>query len=384
MANSFGRVNQALRLDNGLRSSGALSIAFVLLAVWTCWAFRAKVTRYEMSESARLEVNGSASPVQANAAGRLVRSRLVLGAEVHAGDVLVELDSDAERLSLQEQRAHLLSIEPEIAALRSQMNSEDAGHSDERRVLHYSTDAARAQFNEAETQAQLSAKEAERTDRLHAEGIVSDADAQKAQTDALSKRAAAENLRVAISRLEPELEVHERDREVRLKQIAVDISKLEADESITQATVKRLENTLENRVIRAAIDGRLGECAILRPGAHISEGEQVGVILPTGRIQIVAEFDPSAALGKVRPGQPATLRLQGFPWAQFGTVPARVSRVADDIRDGKVRVELAVSPVPHSRIPYQHGLPGSVEVEVERVSPAVLVLRSAGQAIGAR
>jgi hypothetical protein len=29
----------------------------------------------------------------------------------------------------------------------------------------------------------------------------------------------------------------------------------------------------------------------------------------------------------------------------------------------------------------QHGLPGSVEVDVEEVSPAVLVLRAAGQSL---
>jgi membrane fusion protein (multidrug efflux system) len=99
---------------------------------------------------------------------------------------------------------------------------------------------------------------------------------------------------------------------------------------------------------------------------------------------VIAEFQPADALGKVHPGQHATLRLQGFPWAQFGTVPAEVSRVAGDIRDGKVRVELAVNPVAGSRIPLQHGLPGSVEVEVERISPLALVLRSAGQVLGSR
>ena len=33
-------------------------------------------------------------------------------------------------------------------------------------------------------------------------------------------------------------------------------------------------------------------------------------------------------------------------------------------------------------IPLQHGLPGTVEVEVERVSPATLVLREVGKHLG--
>ena len=92
----------------------------------------------------------------------------------------------------------------------------------------------------------------------------------------------------------------------------------------------------------------------------------------------MAEFTPSAALGRLRPGQSGTLRLQGFPWAQYGTISAKVTHVADEVRDGKIRVELALDPHSHSPIPFQHGLPGSVEVEVERVSPAALILRTAG------
>ena len=49
------------------------------------------------------------------------------------------------------------------------------------------------------------------------------------------------------------------------------------------------------------------------------------------------------------------------------------------MRDGNVRVELSVQPDADSRIPLQHGLPGSVEIEIERASPATLVLRAAGK-----
>jgi membrane fusion protein, adhesin transport system len=98
----------------------------------------------------------------------------------------------------------------------------------------------------------------------------------------------------------------------------------------------------------------------------------------------VAEFAPDAALGKIHPGQNAVVKLEGFPWAQFGTLSARVARVAGEIRDGKVRVELAVKAPAGSRITLEHGLPGSVEVEVEQISPALLLLRSAGRAVGAR
>jgi membrane fusion protein (multidrug efflux system) len=58
-----------------------------------------------------------------------------------------------------------------------------------------------------------------------------------------------------------------------------------------------------------------------------------------------------------------------------------VSSVGSEIRGGRVRVELAVRPNPASPIPLQHGLPGAVEVEVERLAPVSLVLRAAGRLV---
>jgi membrane fusion protein (multidrug efflux system) len=113
----------------------------------------------------------------------------------------------------------------------------------------------------------------------------------------------------------------------------------------------------------------------------VSDSARLQAIVPEGILKIVALFQPSEALGRVRPGQPARVRFDGFPWTQYGSTPARVSNVAAELRDGRIRVELtfdagALTTIPG--IPYQHGLTALVDVEIERVSPATLVLRSAG------
>ena len=382
MSISFRRTNLALNNDHGRVSGFLLAIALLLLAVWIMWAFRARVTRYEVSDTARLELTAATFPVQASVSGSLVNNYLQLGREVQAGEVLAELDSRAERLSLDEEKTRAAAFEPQLSALRAELESESAGANGEQRVLSFSESAAQAQLREAEAQAALSAKEAQRAESLRKEGIIAEAEVQRAEADAQSKRAASDNLRAALAKLAPEQGVRDTDREVKLRELSEEIAKLNADWTASLATVRRLEYEVERRKIRASATGRLGECAILRTGMHISEGQQLGVILPSGRLQITAEFQPSAALGKLRAGQLAVMRLQGFPWAQYGTVPARVLRVADEIRDGKVRVELAVNGTPPVRIPLQHGLPGSVEVAVERISPAGLVMRSAGDLVG--
>jgi multidrug resistance efflux pump len=104
--------------------------------------------------------------------------------------------------------------------------------------------------------------------------------------------------------------------------------------------------------------------------------------VPTGELRIVASFEPADALGRIQPGQPARLRLDGFPWTEYGSISATVTHVGSEVRDGRIRVELAVNPHSANRVPMQHGLPGTVQVVVERISPASLVLRVVGRGLG--
>jgi len=78
----------------------AIVVAAGLLGAWTAWFLLARVPLYETSSVARIEAADAAHPVDAQIAGRAVRVNLVVGARVRAGDVLVELDADGERLAL--------------------------------------------------------------------------------------------------------------------------------------------------------------------------------------------------------------------------------------------------------------------------------------------
>lgn len=104
-------------------------------------------------------------------------------------------------------------------------------------------------------------------------------------------------------------------------------------------------------------------------------------MVPPGELRVVGYFHPQKSLGRLRQGQRARLRLHGFSWLQYGSIPVKVAQVASEPRDNWLRVELTVQTHQQSRIPLQHGLPGSVEVVTEKVTPATLVLRTAGKVI---
>jgi hypothetical protein len=58
-----------------------------------------------------------------------------------------------------------------------------------------------------------------------------------------------------------------------------------------------------------------------------------------------------------------------------------VTRVASETREQRVRVELAVQHGAASPIPLRHGMPGIAEIEVERVAPLALLVRSLGRTV---
>ena len=101
----------------------------------------------------------------------------------------------------------------------------------------------------------------------------------------------------------------------------------------------------------------------------------------TSATTIEAHFSP-AVQGRIQPGQMARLRLDSYPWLQYGTVPAMVTTVPRAPREGWLAVRLNITADPPSPIVLDYGMTGAVEVAVEEVSPAELLLRAAGRGLG--
>ena len=95
---------------------------------------------------------------------------------------------------------------------------------------------------------------------------------------------------------------------------------------------------------------------------------------------VVASFS-AESLGRIRQGQYALLRFDAAAKEdQAGPIPAIVLNVAPAAQaKGPGRVELYPLPQGASRIPARETLTGRVDVEIEYLSPAALVMRASGQ-----
>jgi membrane fusion protein (multidrug efflux system) len=379
MSTVFSRTTQSLAADHGRGARWGLLLAAALLGAWGAWCGLARLTVYAVTDTARLEVAHAVAPIETPVDGRVVATNLVLGREVQAGEGLIELETETQRLQRQEERTRLAALTQQLAALRTEVGAASQALTEAQQAAQVAVDEARAQFQEALVRAQFATEEATRAARLHARGFLAEVDLLRLQAEAQRRQAAASSLQLAVERLQREQQMRQSDRKVQLERLQREITQLEGQRTTITATLERLAHELERRHIRAPVAGRLGEVTPLQIGTFVKAGDRLAAVVPAGSLKVVADFLPAVALGRVQAGQPARLRLDSFPWAQYGSLVATVASVASEVREGRVRVELTVPPQPTVRLHLQHGLPGTLEVEVERATPATLVLRAAGQ-----
>jgi len=380
MATAFSRTLHALKSDRGRGVSIAALMAAALVGGWVAWGSLASVAVYETTANARLEASLATSAIQSQVAGRVLESKLTVGRAVKAGDVLVQLDDRRLTLAVDEKRAAIGATEKEIVGLRSQATAESAARSEEQRVTVTAADGARANQRDAVAAAKAASMEADRIRQLRTSGLISEREYQQALTAHERSQAVADRETIVITRIDREQRAKDQERETRMRKLETEIARLQGESEKHVAEIATLRDEASRYAVRAPIDGRIGEAVILRPGSVIGT-EKIAAIIPESQIQIVANY-PAAAMGRIQVGQPARMRMEGYPWMQYGALEAVVTRVAGEVRDGGVRIELSVDGSHAPRIPLRHGLPGSLEIEVERVTPAALALRSAGRVLG--
>jgi membrane fusion protein (multidrug efflux system) len=379
MALPFARSVRSLERDGYARSVLLVLTGAALLAGWGAWAGLGRVRLYETTARARLETVEPLHRIEAPISGRVLEVLVELGQAVEADQPLVRLESAAQRLELSEAEARLDALRAQIGPLEAELAVALEHASQSQATARSAVSEAAAQERAVRTAADLARDRSQRLERLAGGGAVSETQRLEAEADAVRSTSEAEAAGYAVRRMRWEQLVRHTDSRTRVEALRRELARVEGEVEAARAAVERLREALERRVVRAPRAGRVAEMETLSAGRVMESGAHLLSILPNGPLRVVAHFAPRQAFGRIRPGLPAQMRLDGFPWTQFGMLRARVERVADETREEGVRVELALLEPSAFPAPLDHGLPGSVEVEVEEVSPAELVLRAAGQ-----
>lgn len=386
MAYPFERT---LRSLNGYESkTQVLLVALVVLALGglTAWAFGAQVPVMKVSSQGRIEPHNAIHRLEPPGAGRVVRSMLKLDEDVKKGDLLIEFDTKSERLELEQSNATLAGLEQELSVVKDQIANKKA-------ELAASSQADEIALRESiERQEELAprqrlAKERAELAQKSPTGSLSELEKLERLTEADTLDSASRAQSLATVRLQREQAVRRQTLGAQLLALKREELRIEGQARELKVAIERLEYAIERKHYRAPASGRLVDVAELGSGAFIAEGQRLGTILAAdAKVRVRARF-PKEMVGLIQPGQSAQLKLDGYPWTIYGTVPATVTRVGTEpgitatpeAIPGTVRVELELLQPADSRIQLRHGLTATVEVEVARASPVALLMRAIGE-----
>jgi len=356
MSMPSARSLRSLEIDSFRRPSIQILLILALLTVWGGWLLLARVPIYASSSTARIEANGLLFPVTAAETQRIVDLNFQLGQKVAAGVRLVGLETGDIENERTAQQAHLTALLHQRAAAQTALASQHEEFARAIQLAQSAVDLARARYELAAAGASLP-----------------------------STPTTIASLQADYVQLSWNQQVSANSWRIQLADLQRSVLTLDGEITTTQSTLATLAHRLDARSVRAPVTGTLIEAAALQQGEFVQAGQRLGVILAASTavapFKAVAYFSPQVALGRIHPGQHVYLRLDGFPWSQYGAIPAAVSNVAGEVRDQQVRVELTIAANAQGSIPLQHGLPGAVDIELERVSPLLILLRAAGRFI---
>ena len=94
---------------------------------------------------------------------------------------------------------------------------------------------------------------------------------------------------------------------------------------LAKARIKTAEMTL-----RSPIDGTVSGLAVSSLGQVVAVGEQVMQIVPQDARLEIECYLPNGDIGFVRKDQKAVVKIESFPFTDYGTIDAAVERVAHD------------------------------------------------------
>jgi multidrug resistance efflux pump len=382
MAIPFSRSLRALDSEQPGAGSTLQALLGVFTVIWCIWFFCARVRVTAIANAGRIEATERGHPIQPIVHGYVIAVHEELGRTVSRGDVLLELDATTERYELARRRAEQRALELQRDALEAEAEVAARAVAAQREASLVHVEEAHARSAQADGLLRFREEERTRSVNLQSAGVLSEVEVARRVAETEQQQAEVGVMGIAARRIRADQSVSDGERVERLAALRHELTVVGGSLSANAAAIEEDEHELDKRLIRAPVSGRIGEVLPTTIGAFVHEGEELGTVVPDGELRIVANFAPSAALGRIQPGQSGRMQLTGFPWTQYGAVSGTVVRVAEELRDGLVRVELSIADRAQLPIHLQHGLPGTVEIEIERASPAALVWRAAGGRLG--
>jgi membrane fusion protein len=258
------------------------------------------------------------------------------GQEVKAGDLLVCIEAPPVQAQLLEARRQLETVRNHFRVTAA---LQDRAHAEQARRLAARLDKLRSQIASQRGSIDLQERNLHRSLILEREGILSPAAADLAREAAASAQRQLNLMEQALEQAAQEWAALAHGRQESLWQRRQTIQNAEV-------RAEALAFTLGQTVLQAPEDA-LVEAMLVKPGEVVRAGQALCKLIPRRAPLHAVAFLEEKDRAFVKPGDEVRLELDQLPYAEYGTLRARVERISDDLASRfEIQEALGDNPLP--------------------------------------
>jgi hemolysin D len=255
-----------------------------------------------------------------------------LGIELKAQRLLQALGGDAQR------KAQLGTLTPgQLATIQAREAAYEAKLAEARATVEEKTKAitsAEATHTKLRINFELASKRYQQSLALVKEGFFSEAERLKQQQEVVSLEhdLAAQiqtlgQLRASLQEARHRQAVVEQERKV---QILAEVEQASKEGMALQAEYAKAQQLNALKTLRAPVSGVVQSIGITTLGSAVAANQPLLTIVPENTPLIAEVFLSNNDIGYVRLGQPVELKLDSFPFTQYGAVAGTVKWISAD------------------------------------------------------
>ena len=255
-------------------------------------------------------IDGEVVTIASRVSGWVTELNVIEGDEVRKGQVLARVDDRDAQLHREVLLARLKTLDGQMAVLKAQTGQVDQETQGKYQSEMNRVEAAQAQLAAAQTNVKQTKIEQDRARSLYDREYISAQEmdrarmgyeqAQESFRKAQADVAAARGTLSAAGGSRKQLNVMEQQVHVLMHQAAE-----------IRAEVQRQEVDIADRTIKSPADGRI-VMTFVRNGEHVQGGQRIAMFHDPNQIWVEANVKETA-IGLLKPGMPASIRVDAYP-----------------------------------------------------------------------
>jgi len=195
--------------------------------------------------------------------------------------------------------------------------------------------------------------------------------------------AQAEQLRAGLLQKQAEGRRTQIEAQQKIQQLEVETTQLKAQIAENQNLLSSAKAKLKQRFLYAPVDGVVSSLNIPNPGEVVQPGQTIAEMAPQNAPLVLSASLPNQEAGFVKIGMPAQVKLDAFPYQDYGMVTGKVLSISPDAKPDErlgavYRVQVALDrsyfTANHQTIKLKAGQTASAEIIIRRRRIADIIL----------